>query len=117
MSYLLLIPAIVIAVVAKLLYNVFQPGLSHIPGPLICKFTDAYRAYRNWRGDAHLWYQKLQVQYGDLVRVGPNTVLDAEHGDVQRVFGFKEDYAKVRSIGTQCYQSFNMLMKMPSLTA
>jgi hypothetical protein len=98
MLHFLIAPAVVFAIIARLLYNVYRPGISGIPGPWICKFTDAYRAYRSWRGDAHLWYPELKAQYGNLVRIGPNTILDSEHGEFHKVFGFKEDYQKVRTI-------------------
>ena len=89
------LPAIVLAFLVRVVYNIYRPGISHIPGPWICKITDAYRVYRAWRGDAFLWWQELQSQYGNLVRIGPNTILDCEQGDMQKVFGFKEDYEKV----------------------
>lgn len=91
-----LIPlAIVVYLVSRAFYNYFRPGISHIPGPFICKFSDAYRTYRAKRGDQHLWLMSLHQKYGNLVRIGPNTVLDSEQGEYQRVFGFKEDYEKV----------------------
>ena len=97
MLHFLIAPAIVLAIVARIVYNIYRSGISDIPGPWICKLTDAYRTYRTWRGDAFLWYQQLHAEYGSLVRIGPNTILDSEHGEFQRVFGFKEDYEKVSS--------------------
>jgi hypothetical protein len=92
----LILPAIIFLALSRLLYNAFfRPGVSDIPGPWICKFTNLYRTYRAWKGDGHIWYQELKAEYGDLVRIGPNVILDSEHGEFQRVFGFKEDYIKV----------------------
>jgi hypothetical protein len=96
MFQILIGPAIVFAIVARIVYNIYRPGLSNIPGPFLCKITDAYRAYRVWRGDAHEWFQQLREEYGPLVRIGPNMIFDCEHGDPHKVLGFKGDYKKVR---------------------
>ena len=96
MLHLFIAPAIALAIVARLIYNFYRPGISKIPGPFFCKLTDAYRTYRVWRGDAHLWYPELRSKYGNLVRIGPKTILDSEQGEFQRVFGFKTDYEKVQ---------------------
>jgi hypothetical protein len=97
MFHFLIPTAIVFAIVVRVIYNAYRPGISDIPGPWICKYTDGYRMYRAWRGDNHLWLQELRAKYGELVRIGPNVILDSERGEFQKVFGFKEDYEKVSS--------------------
>lgn len=48
--------------------------LRHIPGPFFAKFTNLQRVYWVKTKRAHLILQEAHEKYGELVRIGPNTV-------------------------------------------
>lgn len=48
--------------------------LRHIPGPFFAKFTNLQRVYWVKTKRAHLILQEAHERYGELVRIGPNTV-------------------------------------------
>lgn len=73
-------------------------GLEHIPGPFIAKYTDAWRAYKAWnfnhfKGGVN-YQTQLLGKYGDVVRIGPNTVLVLDPEAINSVLGFKERLEK-----------------------
>ncbi len=89
------------AVVAILLYHVIkskQARLDHIPGPFLAKYTDAWRAYKAWKTNHYAGGNNYQTQligkYGDVVRVGPNTVLVLDPEAANTVLGFRERLEK-----------------------
>jgi len=91
----ILVPIALSAIIFKFLYSAFKPGLSDIPGPFLAKFTDLWRTYHAWKGDLYIVLQELRAKHGNAVRIGPNNVLISEHGEFQKILGFKEDFAKV----------------------
>ncbi|KAK2608295.1 hypothetical protein N8I77_006913 [Diaporthe amygdali] len=48
--------------------------LRHIPGPFFARFTNFQRVYWVKTKRAHLILQEKHEKYGELVRIGPNTV-------------------------------------------
>lgn len=87
-----------IATAAYILYSRYT-HLSHIPGPFVARFTDAWRAYQAYKVDQSTGALPFQVtklsKYGDVVRIGPNTVFVNDPEAVQLVLGFKERLEKV----------------------
>jgi hypothetical protein len=89
------------AILLVIFYHVVksqQYGLSHIPGPFIARYTDAWRAYKAWRfnhfKDGVNYQTELLGKYGDVVRIGPNTVLVLDPEAINSVLGFKERLEK-----------------------
>ncbi|KAE9991893.1 hypothetical protein EG327_010680 [Venturia inaequalis] len=80
------------------IYNSFKPGIRDLPGPWLAKYTDLLRVYWAWKGDAWITFQRLKKEYGNAVRVGPNTILLSEQGQFDKILGFKEDFAKSDSM-------------------
>jgi len=68
--------------------------LSHIPGPLLAKFTDSWRLLKVKRGDSHDTYVALHEQYGDLVRIGPNSVSISKPDAIPMVYGIQKGFVK-----------------------
>lgn len=69
----------VFAAAAVVLLVLLQLGrtwwrLRHIPGPFFAKFTNFQRVYWVKTKRAHLILQEAHEKYGELVRIGPNTV-------------------------------------------
>lgn len=70
---------LLLAAAAVVLLVVLQLGqtwwrLRHIPGPFFAKFTNFQRVYWVKTKRAHLILQEAHEKYGELVRIGPNTV-------------------------------------------
>ncbi|KAJ7575924.1 cytochrome P450, partial [Mycena floridula] len=48
--------------------------LANYPGPVINKISKFVASWTFFQGKAHLRYQSLHQEYGDIVRVGPNEI-------------------------------------------
>lgn len=68
--------------------------LREVPGPFIAKFTDLWRLLIVWQRHSHDRYLKLHQQYGDLVRIGPNTVSVSRPDVIQTIYGVQKGYVK-----------------------
>lgn len=68
--------------------------LSHIPGPLLAKFTDLWRLLRVKRGDSHDTFVALHEQYGDIVRIGPNCVSVSKPDAIPMIYGIQKGFVK-----------------------
>lgn len=44
--------------------------LAQYPGPLLCKVSKFYLAFRSLGGKQFIYYDKLHEQYGNVVRIG-----------------------------------------------
>jgi hypothetical protein len=77
-----------------------QARLSHIPGPWLAKYTNAWRGYRAWRLNhnkegAKNYQIDMIGQYGDVVRISPRHVLVYDPAAIDTVLGFKQRLDKV----------------------
>ncbi|KAH9477825.1 Cytochrome P450 monooxygenase orf5 [Psilocybe cubensis] len=61
--------------------------LASYPGPLLCKITQFYGAFRSLGGKQHLYYQQLHDKYGDFVRVGPNELSISDANAIEPLYG------------------------------
>lgn len=88
-----------VALIARLLYNRYGIGLSHIPGPFLASFTDVYRlaVVRGYRPER--WHIKLHEQYGDFVRIGPRTVLCSSNEAAKKIYALNGSFVKVSILG------------------
>ncbi|CAA7267082.1 unnamed protein product [Cyclocybe aegerita] len=72
-----------------LLYRVspWHP-LAKYPGPLLCKLSKFYLAFKVARGGKqHIYYKSLHEKYGDIVRVGPNELIICDVNAVNPILG------------------------------
>lgn len=84
--------------------------LSHIPGPWQARYTDAWSLHAAWKISsaprtsqsqvklAH--YKRLQALYGDVVRVGPRTVIVFDAAAVPTVYGVRAKLDKASTAST-----------------
>ncbi|OAL45721.1 cytochrome P450 [Pyrenochaeta sp. DS3sAY3a] len=70
-------------------YTVFRPGLKSIPGPVLAKFTDLWRLKAVKAGNFERTTARLHKEYGDIVRIGPNTVIISDPTMVESIYGLK----------------------------
>lgn len=89
---------LLVVILANLLYNRFRPGLRHIPGPELAKYTRLWRLYNVFKGNAHITAIGLHRKHGSLVRIGPNHVSVGDPKEIQKIYGLKTGFTKVRWI-------------------
>ncbi len=72
-------------------------GIEHIPGPFLAKYTDALRAYMAFKysGREVNLYMKLHEKYGDVVRIGPQSVSVLDPRAVSVIYNVKARLSKV----------------------
>lgn len=90
-----ILQALAFLVILKLIQNKLRAGLLSLPGPTIAAYTNSWRVYSVWKGNAHLDAIELHKKYGKLVRVGPNHVSISDPEYIPTIYGMKEDFTKV----------------------
>lgn len=74
-----------------------QSPLKKIPGPFLAKFSNIWRFFNHY-GQTHIETQrKLHDQYGDVVRLGPNTVSIADANLIKTIYNTRGTFLKVSS--------------------
>ena len=84
-----------IALLAHLLYNRYRTGLNHIPGPALASLTDFYRLWIVWQRRPEQWHIRLHEEYGDLVRIGPRTVISSSNRAAKQIYALNAGFIKV----------------------
>ena len=83
-------------------YEIQNRDLWGIPGPVLARYTNAWRAWQAWkystRPNGITYHEVLHERYGDVVRVGPRTVFINDAEAIPRVLGFKQRLEKSDSI-------------------
>ncbi|KAL4972282.1 cytochrome P450 [Aspergillus desertorum] len=91
----LLAGGILAPIVSRLLYNLFQPGLVGIPGPLPARYTDLCRLYKVWQWKFKEDLPALHKAYNStVIRVGPRMVSCSDPRAVELIYGFHTDFKK-----------------------
>ena len=69
--------------------------LRHIPGPFPASITNFQRARWVTTKRAHLILQEMHERYGELVRIGPNTVAFSNPEAIPTVYTTRTGFPKV----------------------
>ena len=80
--------------------------IDHIPGPFLARYTNVLRAYMavKYSGREVNLYMKLHRKYGDVVRVGPQTVSVLDPKAVSIIYNVKARLRKVCfTLSISCY--------------
>ncbi|KXJ85484.1 cytochrome P450 [Microdochium bolleyi] len=77
-----------------LAWNYFHNGLSRYPGPLLAGLTDWWRFWVVWGRRPELTHQKLHEKYGDVVRLGPNSLSFANPEALKTIYGLNKGFVK-----------------------
>ena len=93
-AYAIILLAI-FAILLRLLYLAFKPGLRNIPGPFLAKFTNLWRLVDTYKGRHELTLENLHLRYGVAVRIGPNVVSISDPAAIESIYGVKTDFIKV----------------------
>lgn len=92
---LALLGLVVAVISAQLLRNKYGNGINQIPGPLLASFTDYWRLFVVWGRRPEQTHVQLHAKYGDLVRIGPKTVLVADWEATKKIYALNAGYIKV----------------------
>ncbi|KAJ4368605.1 hypothetical protein N0V86_009512 [Didymella sp. IMI 355093] len=85
-----------IALVIQYVVTYLSSPLKKVPGPLLAKFSNIWRFYNHY-GQTHIETQKeLHKKYGDVVRLGPNTVSVADASLLKTIYSTRGTFLKVQ---------------------
>jgi hypothetical protein len=91
----------VLLLCTMLVLNSRNGRLSHIPGPFLARYTDAWSLYAAWRtlrlGNKVDMQRDLRARYGDVVRTGPRSVTVFDPAAVPVIYGVRSKLDKVRT--------------------
>jgi hypothetical protein len=88
--------ALTTVLVAYLLKNYLNRGLNKYPGPLLASFTNWWRFFDVYKRRSEITHQKLHAKYGDVVRLGPNSLSFANPKALKTIYGLNKGFVKVR---------------------
>ncbi|KAL2830469.1 hypothetical protein BDW59DRAFT_170061 [Aspergillus cavernicola] len=81
-------------VLLYLIQQYFHNGLHSYPGPALAKFTNLWR-FLDVRGRrSQLTHMALHREYGDVVRLGPNTLSFASPSAIKVIYGLNKGFIK-----------------------
>lgn len=87
--------ALGLLLITKLVWGIFLSPLKAIPGPLLAKSTDFWRAYHTHRGSVDLKHVELHRKYGTAVRIGPNCVSISDPSLIRTIYSTRNPWKKV----------------------
>jgi hypothetical protein len=104
-----------VTVTAWLLHNRYQKGLTKYPGPMLASLTDWWRFVDVYGQRPEITHRKLHAKYGDVVRLGPNSLSFADPKALKAIYGLNKGYVKVRDPLTRAVL-LRLSGDMPTLT-
>lgn len=81
--------------IACLVKNRFRHGLQKHPGPFLASLTDWWRFFDVLGRRPHETHIALHQKYGDIVRLGPNTLSFSNPGALGTIYGLNKGFIKV----------------------
>ncbi|RSL51504.1 hypothetical protein CEP54_011364 [Fusarium duplospermum] len=85
---------LVLSLLAKLIYNRYGHGISHIPGPFLASISDLWRLYIVWGRRPDIDHVKLHKRHGKLVRLGPNAISVSDPSAIRQIYGLASGFKK-----------------------
>ncbi|UPX12095.1 uncharacterized protein EKO05_0002667 [Ascochyta rabiei] len=83
-----------IALVVQYIVTYLNSPLKKIPGPFLAKFSNIWRFYNHY-SQTHIETQKeLHERYGDVVRLGPNTVSVTDASLLKTIYSTRGTFLK-----------------------
>lgn len=86
---------IISLIICYAFYNRYGHGLNHIPGPFLASLSEWWRLFVAWGWQPHLTHIRLHEKYGDVVRIGPKTVIVRDPEGVKKIYALNAGYIKV----------------------
>ncbi|KAK4937367.1 hypothetical protein LTR10_021976 [Elasticomyces elasticus] len=85
--FLLAIISLVVYAVGYVVYQVWLHPLANFPGPFLGKFTEWNTILPSVRGESTRTRHAWSLEYGDVVRIGPNELLFGGIESVKDIYG------------------------------
>ncbi|KAI8291396.1 hypothetical protein K4K60_001916 [Colletotrichum sp. SAR11_57] len=92
-------------IVAWLVKNHYNNGLNKYPGPFLASLTDWWRFFDVKGQRPEVTHQKLHEKYGDVVRLGPNTLSFADPAALKTIYGLNKGFVKQSVVKGHSLQS------------
>ncbi|OQD77186.1 hypothetical protein PENDEC_c003G06261 [Penicillium decumbens] len=86
--------ALGLLLITKLVWDIFLSPLRTVPGPLLAKITNLWRAYHTHRGHVDLKHVELHRKYGTAVRIGPNCVSISDPSLIHTIYSTRNPWKK-----------------------
>ncbi|KAI0899239.1 cytochrome P450 [Annulohypoxylon nitens] len=88
------LPITVSILVTWLARNRYHNGLNKYPGPFLASLTDLWRLWDVYGQRPEITHRKLHAKYGDIVRLGPNTLSFANPKALKSIYGLNKGFVK-----------------------
>lgn len=88
-------PLLWLSGLAYCLHNRYGHGLGKVPGPFFASCSDYWRLLLVKSRRPEVTYAQLHEQHGDIVRIGPKTVLVNDWNAVKKIYSLNSGYVKV----------------------
>lgn len=75
--------------------NRYHNGLSKYPGPFLASITDWWRFFDVYGRRPEVTHRALHKKYGDVVRLGPNTLSFSDPKALKTIYGLNKGFIKV----------------------
>ncbi|RDW85523.1 cytochrome P450-4 [Coleophoma crateriformis] len=85
---------VAVALTAYFVGNYFNRGLNRYPGPFLASITDWWRFVDVYCKRPEATHIKLHEKYGDVVRLGPNTLSFASPKVLKSIYGLNKGFVK-----------------------
>lgn len=77
------------------LKNRYKHGLHRYPGPFLASITDWWRLVDVYGRRSEVTHRALHKKYGDVVRLGPNTLSFSSPKALKTIYGLNKGFNKV----------------------
>ncbi|KAJ6121080.1 hypothetical protein N7523_005360 [Penicillium sp. IBT 18751x] len=74
--------------------NRYQNGLNKYPGPFLASVTDWWRFFDVYGRRPEITHRALHKKYGDVVRLGPNTLSFSDPSALKSIYGLNKGFVK-----------------------
>jgi len=101
-----------VALLLWLARNRYRNGLNKYPGPFLASLTDWWRLLDVYGRRAQLTHRALHKKYGDVVRLGPNTLSFSDPSALKSFYGLNNGFIKVRPFPTHKQSERNPILTL-----
>ncbi|KAI0009218.1 cytochrome P450 [Xylariaceae sp. FL0662B] len=91
------LPLVTSIVLGWLVRNRYHNGLNKYPGPFLASLTDWWRFWDVYCQRPDVTHRKLHAKYGDVVRLGPNSLSFADPKALKSIYGLNKGFVKAGS--------------------
>ncbi|KAJ5578689.1 uncharacterized protein N7459_007653 [Penicillium hispanicum] len=88
------LPFSLIALFLWLVKNRYSKGLNKYPGPLLASLTDLWRFFDVYGRRPEITHRSLHGKFGDVVRLGPNTLSFSDPRALKTIYGLNKGFTK-----------------------